>query len=336
MGRFCSPLNPNKHSWNAMVMFRPLHLVAACSLSFVTWSSSTVFARELVDGIVAVVNSGPIMKSEIDEKIQKGPQVLVSPFPAGDDASDHEKALNDKINLQLISDHAKTLELEITDEDVENHLRRIMDEYKIDRPQLVRLVEREGKDFNQYLLDIKNQILLVRFQGRVIMPLVKLTDKDIEAYYLKKYTGNPESVILQLQQIIISLPGDARESVRNAKLSWANDVYQKLVDGMSFDEAQKLHSDQKSGEASSFRLNDLNATIRAAVNPLEKGQFSKPVQIGNNLYIFYLKDKKVAPGSDFEEKKQKIAFELRQKEIKSQLHRWLKMERDKAKIQILN
>ena len=88
MGRFCSPLNPNKHSRNAMVMFRPFHLVVACSLSFVTWNPPTVFARELVDGIVAVVNSGPIMKSEIDEKILKGPQVLVSPFPAGDDASD--------------------------------------------------------------------------------------------------------------------------------------------------------------------------------------------------------------------------------------------------------
>lgn len=336
MGRFCTPLNPNKHSRNAMVRGRSLHLLATCTLTLMTLTPTLSIARELIDGIVAVVNSGPIMKSEIDEKVQKGPQVLVSPFPANESSSAHEKALNDKINLQLISDHAKSLELEITEEDVDNHLRRIMDEYKIDRPQLKRLVEREGKQFDQYLDDIKNQILLVRFQGRVIMPLVKLTDKDVEAYYLKKYTGNPESVILHLQQIIISLPGDARESVQAAKLEWANDIHQKLVNGLSFDEAQKLHSDQQSGKVSTFKLNDLNATIRDAVKPLERGQFTKPVRIGKNLYIFYLKDKKVAPGSDFEEKKQKIAFELRQKEVQNQLHRWLKSERQKAKIQIIN
>ncbi|MCB9228995.1 MAG: peptidylprolyl isomerase [Deltaproteobacteria bacterium] len=352
MGRLRTPFNPHQHSRHSLVI--RLVTITTClviiPLSFLTINSPSARAKQahesqpagriLLDRLVAEVGSEePIFHSTIQTKITKGPRIRVNPFPASPSDTAYKQALQDEINWRLIRAYAAKIELQISDEVLEEHLQRICDQYHLSREQLKYEVEKEGKSFDEYLKDMKAQLLFMRFQGRVIMPLVKLTDKDVESYYLKQHShGEHGSVLLSLRQIVVSLPRDSG-AVRRARVDYAQEIYKKLSGGMSFTEAEKLHSGQdKVDDATEFKLNDLNSTIRDAVSSLEKGQFTKPIEIEDQVYIFFLEDKKTGVDSEFRknsEKKKQITYELRQKELGRQLTSWLKEERLRNKIRIL-
>ena len=125
-------------------------------------------------------------------------------------------------------------------------------------------------------------MLLRRFQGRVISPLVKITDRDIETYYLTKSGGSAETVEISLRQILIEVAGDASAEVANAKEELVQEVYSKLQDGLPFVEAVKIYSDDREargngGLMQGIHLTDLAGTIRSSVEELEVGTFTPPV-----------------------------------------------------------
>src|SRR5690606_13866063 len=93
----------------AMLVYRPNFALAAAKPT-------------LVDRVVAIVNGEPILHSEIAEKIQVGPIVLVSEYPAKESASNYEKAINDAINIQLIRNFAEEVEIEVPDSQVNEHI----------------------------------------------------------------------------------------------------------------------------------------------------------------------------------------------------------------------
>ena len=347
MGRFRPPFNKNKYTWSPLIAsYETLQLKYIRGLRqfrqrgvllFLLALPTAAVARELLDRLAAEVNSEPILYSEIQEKVTKGPKIQVSEFPASQGASDYEKALQDAINLRLIRSYTDQIELLVNEEDVQQHLERLKKHYSISEEELRHQIEMGGKSYSHYLKDVKDQILLARFQGRVIMPGVKVTDKDILAYYLRQNASKPEAVVLQLRRIVIPLPGQPGDVVREAKLRHASAIYQKLKGGMNFSEARQLYSEHdQQQEPSEFRLNELNQSIRNAVAPLSPGQFTAPLEISGSIYLFYLEDKKVATDSDFEQRKEAIAFELRQREAGTQLTHWLKEERLKNKIRIIN
>lgn len=82
-------------------------------------------------------------------------------------------------------------------------------------------------------------------------------------------------------------------------------------------------------------LKDLSPLIRGAVEVLNKGEFSKPLKVGNGLYVFYLEDKFLSDTRDFEKKRRELEFRLRQQEMERETLRWLESQRNLSKIRIL-
>lgn len=297
-------------------------------------------AETLVDRIVAVADGTPVLYTDVMEKVKNGPLVVVSDYPADEHSPEYERALQDSINFELIMAKARDLEIDVRDDEVESEIASFLERGGLNREGLQKHLDERGIKYDDYKKDFKDQMVLRQFQGRVIRPLVKITDKDVETFYLKKSGATSDLVELTLRQILISNTANATPEVAEAKRKLAQEVHQKLVDGMAFPEAVKIYSDdtaarENGGLMKSIRLKDLAAQIRAEVENLEIGQFTAPVRTALGFHIFFLEAKQFSGSQEFQAQKKQLEYELLGVELISQTRRWLTEQRQKSKVEVI-
>jgi peptidyl-prolyl cis-trans isomerase SurA len=294
----------------------------------------------LLDRIVAIVDGYPVLYSDVMEKVENGPLVMVSDFPAQPEDSPYERGLQDAINFELVMAKARDIEIEVSDGQVDAEIDRFIENRGQSKEGLMGFLEQQGTSYEDYRADFRDLMVLRRFQGRVITPMVKITDKDVETYYLKKSGASAELVEITLRQIIIKVDSGAAPEIIEAKRKRASEVTKKLGEGTDFVSAVKLYSDDDSARDSGglmrgIKLKDLSGQIKSEVASLSKGEFSVPVRTDMGFHIFYLEEKKFSGSEEFLSKKKALEFELRNVELANQTRRWLEQQRQQTKVTIV-
>ena len=302
--------------------------------------SSIGRAEELLDRILATVNGSPVLLSEVQEKVNQGPLVVISDYPSDEKSPPFQRALNDAINWKMAALKADELGIEIEDAEVEKEIGLTLQRLRINRDQLKQRLAYEGGNYEEYTEDTRDFLRLKRFQGRVIQPLIKITERDLETFYLKKSGVGSEAVELKLRQILIAVSVESPKEVHEAKARLAQTVYQKLIDGAPFSELAKVYSDdayarESGGELPAMRLGDLNSKIQLEVSKLEPTQFTVPIKTALGWHIFMLEDKKFTVSKGYIANKNKLQDELFFSEVQEQTRRWVIEQRRRSKIVII-
>lgn len=303
------------------------------TFGFVVCFGSVALAQSkevLLDALCAEVNNTLIPWTEVQDKIQNGPLVKYSDYGSGPHPVAHSRALNDAINGRLIQLKADELDIQVSDDQVETQIQQILNEGHFTRDSLKDYLAKQGKTYEQYKKDIRDQMVFMRFRGRVILPLIKISDRDTEAYYLKKQGSSAESAELSLRKILIPIES---EQVAAEKEKLALEIYNKLKSGLSFEEAHKLYS-KSEDSLQVLKLNDLDLKIRSALQDLKNGDVSAPIRLGAAYHLFYVEDRRLVGSQDFLQKKDALERELHALEVSRQTDFWLQKERSKSNIQI--
>jgi len=293
----------------------------------------------LVDRIVATVDGSPVLHSKVEAKVTSG-FFSISFYPAAEDAPVYEKALQDAINFELVLKKAEELEIEVSDTELDQEINFNLENRGQNREGLMEALRKAGIEYEEYREDFRKQMLFRRFQGMVVRPMIKITDKDVETFYLKKSGSSADNVRLTLRQILIKVPQGSSDDVVQAKLKLAKSVLQKLNSGSSFEETARLYSDldgakENGGLMPDLRLSELSESIRKEVEKLDVGKFTEPVRSPLGFHLFYLEGKKFSGSGDFQKKKKELENELMMAEGEIQTRKWLTDARRKADIKIV-
>jgi parvulin-like peptidyl-prolyl isomerase len=292
----------------------------------------------LIDRVLAIVNGRPIFYGDIRRKVELGPLVVVSEYPADKDAAPQTRALNDAINFELILAAANDLDINVTDTELDQEIDRYLEEQKISKDKLGELLKNEGETLENYRRDFRNQIILRRFQRRIIAPSIKVTDKDVETYYLSQSGASGNDLIeVSLRQLLIKLDPSMTKDLENAKKALANDIYSKLKGGLDFADAIGLYSDDPSAKKPDqkpmiIKLKDLTSSMKTAIEPLKIGDFTRPIATPRGLMIFQLAERKLGENREFAAKKEKLTQELRMMELINQTSKWLAEQHQRVTI----
>ena len=316
-------------------------VIATVAILLKTTAAFAVEGEILIDRVLAVVDAHPIFYSDIRRKVETGPLVLVSDYPADKDASTQTRALNDAINFELILSAAKDLDVDVTDADLDQEINRYMEEQKLTKDKLIELLKNEGETYENYRHDFRNQMVLRRFQRRVILPNIKITDKDLETYYLSQaHSGAVDLVEVALRQIIVKTDGTMSKDLLEARRSLAQDIYSKLKNGLDFSEAVGLYSDDpaaRKGGAGLFtiKIKDLASSIRGVIDQLKPGEFSNPITTANGIQIFQVVERKLGVNKEFQDRKSQLEQELRVVELRNQTNKYLSDQRQRVTIKLI-
>ncbi|MEI8025373.1 MAG: SurA N-terminal domain-containing protein [Pseudomonadota bacterium] len=299
---------------------------------FCIFLSSSLLAATLIDRVVAVVDGVPILQSEVDEKIKKGPLVALSDWPSEESSPQNQRALNDLINVKLVLKKADELELNVEEADLESQISKLLSSQGADKKALDDFLKQQGKTYDQYKEDFKHQMIVRRFQGRVIMPLVKITERDIQSHYLKVSGNSAQSARVDLKQMSFQLTGNP--NLDASKLKTAKDVVLRAKKGEDFMNLAKVYADAQT-TLKDLKTSDVVGSIRQAISSLGIGDVSEVVQVGKQAFIFQVEKQELSGDSNFMAKKEEIENDLRAKEIDSQTRRWLEIERERRKLVLI-
>jgi len=124
------------------------------------------------------------------------------------------------------------------------------------------------------------------------------TEKDARAYYdaNKSLFVEPEQV--KLGVILLKVDPSSPQAAWNAAHAEAQSIHARLLKGASFAELARLHSSDasatRSGDMGYVHRGMLPEAIHAAVDAMQPGAISAPVQVLEGVAILRLDDRKVA------------------------------------------
>ncbi len=333
--------NGSKQHTNQIVpqFIKSLGTLVFMALGVTGIAASGWSAEQLIDRLIAEVNGEAITFSEVETKVKKGPLVEVSPYPASESDPPFKVALNDKINKTLVMQKAEEQNIEVSDTELEEGMARWLKGRNMTKDALLESLKQEGVPYDQYKEDFRSYMIISEFQGRELQSQLKITDRDIQLYYLRNSGSVAENIKLTLRQITIDVPSGTVDAIREGKKQLVEKVYQELEGGMPFDQAVKIYSDNESARESGglmpqIYLKDLAPTFQSAIKDLDEGRYTRPIETPGGYYIFYVSKKEFTGSDDYQKQKPQLEAALRQEEMTKLLSKWLESQRRRSNIKI--
>lgn len=263
-------------------------------------------AAKIVDRIVAVVDGQIITQYDLDKELapyfrQMGGNVL------GEQNEQQLNAMRKKLLDRLVDDilllkEAERLGFQVTDTEVENHIRQFKQSNNMTDEDLSRQLLAENMTREEYRRSIRENMMRHRLLSYMVRRKVLVTDEEIERYYrehIEEY-ATPREVELGL---ILLPPGKDAEAL--TQLLRQGDV--------SFEDAAREHSEgpgaRNGGSLGKLKWSEVAPEWRVALENVQPGEVSRPFLVGRQQAILKLLE--VIPGQ--ERPMDQVREEIRQK-----------------------
>jgi peptidyl-prolyl cis-trans isomerase SurA len=254
-------------------------------------------APEAIDGIVAVVNDGVILDSELDNAIHVTVGQLrdrgITP-PAVDALK--SQVLERLILNRLQTQRAQQAGIRIEDRDLNEVMVRIAQQNNMTPTEFVQSVKREGLDYGAVREQVRDEMLIQQLRQKEVSPRVVVTEQDVNLYLAKEAPGGDAEY--RLSHILVAVPDGATPEVREKARQKAEDLLKRLRGGADFAQIAISDSDGQQalqGGDLDWRKGSNLPTAFANVAPrLELGQISSVIEAANGYNIIKLTDKREA------------------------------------------
>jgi hypothetical protein len=153
------------------------------------------------------------------------------------------------------------------------------------KKELKTLLKENKMPYKSFKLTMENSIKIRKYLG-LIEQQVSVTDKDLDYKYSQ----------LHLKHILFKYSGETKADA----LGKANDVFLQIENGLAFDEAVELYSEDESskedkGDIGWIGFSQTLPEFESVVFKLEKNQVSKPFKTPLGIHIVTMIEKKNLP-----------------------------------------
>jgi foldase protein PrsA len=306
-----------------MKQIRLVFLIALACAALVVAGCGGGDDDESVPGdAIAVVDGNAIAKSEFDGLIsqaKKSYKAQKRPFPKVGTAEYNvlkNQAVQFLVQRAQFEQKADELDVEVSDKQVEARLKQIKKQYFAgDQKRYEQQLKQQGLTDEQVRRDIRAQLVQEGIFKQVTED-VKVTDKDIEAYYNKNKAqyGTPES--RDVRHILV------------AKKALADQLYTRIKNGEDFAKLAKKFSKDPGSKDQGGKL---TVSRGQTVEPFDKTAFllpkdsvSRPVKTQYGYHIIQaLSDVKPAKTTPLKDVKASIKQQLLQTKKNESMTKWV-------------
>ena len=265
------------------------------ALFFACFVAQAVAAPVLMDGVAAVVDGKPIMRSELMNNLYQFQEAPEGSAMTEQQQMDYvlEKLIEEKVLLSRIDRDSIVISNSEVDQRVTAHLSQLAASQNIDLATLEKAVRAQlGISMAQYRDQLSKQVRSHMEMTRVRqmhVGSISPTKKEVEAFYKVYKDSLPRQyncVLLSHIQIPIVPDSMIVDSVKNV----AEALIDSLNLGMSFELLAKNHSQDssaaKGGDLGYFKRGLLDPAFERALDKLKNGQYSSnPVKTNQGWHI---------------------------------------------------
>ena len=259
--------------------------------------SASIAAASVLDRIVAVVDSGVVLQSDIEQRIND----LSTQAASRGDRLEVTEALREQILERLILEQAqieiaKRNGLQIDDARINETLSQIANNRGTDLLGLRQAIEAEGKSFAVFRAQIERELLINAVREREVRSRIRISDGELDRFL--ETTGGQISTApeLLLSQIVIGLPNRPSPEQIQAAQDSALQIREALIQGASFGQLAVRFSDapeaSQGGDLGWRNILELNPVFADALRDAQKNTLIGPIRSPGGFHLIAVRDRR--------------------------------------------
>ncbi|SHL39011.1 periplasmic chaperone for outer membrane proteins SurA [Desulfatibacillum alkenivorans DSM 16219] len=299
---------------------------------------------ELVDRIVAIVNTDVIMLSELNEKMAP---IVAKIDAAGLPDEQREKTiyqyrediLSSMVSSLLVEQESEKLGVKVLEGEVNSYLERFKQSSHLTDEALRAQLDADGISMELFRNQIHDTILFQKLKTTEVDSKIVITDKEVQDYYnehIDQYEGKKS---YHLRYILLPYPENAAEEQKAAVEKTMGEIIAMYKAGESFPALIEKVSHEKiggsGGDLGFFKAGDLTKDLSEKVKTMKPGDITEPMTVDLGLQIFWLEETEMGEGTSLEDAHQEIQELLYNEEVKHKYEKWVSELEDNSYVKII-
>ncbi|HSS39658.1 MAG TPA: peptidylprolyl isomerase [Polyangia bacterium] len=296
----------------------------------------------VVERVAAVVGDSIVLASEVEERVAPlltdANQIRDPDKRAARSSALRREVLDRLIDDELIVQQAAELKLSISNEQVDASIEEIKKQNNLNDDQLREALRGQGMTMAAYRADLKRQLLRFRVLNIAVGSKVNISDDEVHAYY-ERHMKDGTNVQVRASHVFIAILEGTDAQVVADKQAQAQKVLERAKAGEDFAKLARESSDDAAtradgGDLGYFGKDMLPKPIEEIVFAMQVGDIRGPIRADRGFHVIKLVDRKVKDPKPFDEVKDDIRMQLRQKEMERQTKSYLAELRKKTLVDI--
>ena len=252
---------------------------------------------ELLDSVIAVVDSGVIMETQLNarvEEVLKRLNTNNAELPPLDLLEEQvlERLIIEEIQMQI----AERAGIKISDSELNQTLSRIASQNNLSLEEFRVAIEQEGDSYKSFRATIKKELIIQRVQRGKVGSRVDISEQEIENFINSEEGRSELAEQYQVQHILVSVKSGLNENEINAIKEKAQDILKRLGEGESFEKLAATYSAGQKALEGGFlgwrTTAELPTLFAETVSFLQVGETSDLIRSGAGFHILRLNDKR--------------------------------------------
>jgi peptidyl-prolyl cis-trans isomerase SurA len=248
---------------------------------------------QLLDRVVAQVDEGVVLQSELDEQMQMIAARLAEQKVELPPANIFQQQVLDRLILTEIQmQRAKSLDIRVSDEQLNGALANVAARHEIPFDELPQVLAKEGIDYPTYREEMRREMIMSQLRQRDVEARINITPRELEQYLAKQSQRLDANAEYEVAHILVSLPASATPEQIQVGETRAREIYSKLMQGADFGQTAVASSDARDalegGYLGWLKSGEVPTLFADIIPTLGKGQVSEPVRSGSGFHIIRL------------------------------------------------
>jgi len=260
-------------------------------------STNTYTKIELIDRVVAVVDSGVIMESQLNSRVEeilvrlKNDKAELPPLNLLEEQV-LDRLIIEEIQLQL----ADRAGIKISDSELNQTLSRVSSQNNLSLEEFRLKLEAEGTSYKSFRDTIKKELIIQRVQRGKVGAKIDISEQELENFINSEEGRTQLAEQYNVQHILLSVKSGLSEIEIEAIEDEAVSLLERLESGESFEKlAASYSAGQKALEGGflGWRTSaELPSLFAEVVTGLTVGEVAQPVRSGAGFHILKLTEKR--------------------------------------------
>ncbi len=258
-------------------------------------SRATASRGELLDRIVAVVNDGVVLDSELGSQVNEVTQRLrAQKVQLPDDKVVREQVLERLVVETIQAQRADKAGIIVSDEQVNGALEDIAKRNKVAFDKLPEMLSAEGLVYADYRANLRREIQRQMLRSRDVVQRIAISPRELDQYIERQKNTATAANEYNVSHILIAVAQDATPAQLASARAKADDIAQRAGKGEAFNQLAISFSDSQTaleGGALGWLKGPALPTFLADVVPrMQAGQVSGVLQTGSGFHVVRLNE----------------------------------------------
>ena len=266
-------------------------------ISLFLFSLHTQAKIELLDRVIAIVDSGVVMESELNKRVKEIIDRLRDTETDLPPLNILEEQVLDRLIIEEIQMQiADRAGIKISDTEVNKTLLGIASQNSLSLEEFRKNIEAQGSSYKDFRNTVRKEMIIQRVQRGKVGGRVEISEQELENFINSEEGRTKLAEQYNVQQILISIPGTANETGVEKANGQALDLLERIKEGESFSKlATTYSSGQNALEGGSLgwrTATELPSLFAKEVSILKVGETSEPIRSGAGFHLIHLAEKR--------------------------------------------